>query len=91
MKMEYTEYLARDAYKESMGESLVHKWLRGRFGAQRRAVAVGGPYMRWKAGGGVVTAKVESLILQYMERNPIGLGLSIGSMGLDHHDSIGLE
>ncbi len=30
-------------------------------------------------------------LLQYTERNPIGLGLSIGSMRLDHHNSIGLE
>ncbi len=29
--------------------------------------------------------------VQYTERNPIGLGLSIGSMGLGHHHSIGLE
>ncbi len=24
-------------------------------------------------------------------RNPIGLGLSVGSMGLDNHESIGVE
>ena len=29
--------------------------------------------------------------VQYTRRNPIGLGLSIGSMGLDHYNSIGLE
>ncbi len=29
--------------------------------------------------------------VQYTERNPIGLGLSMESMELDHHNSIGLE